>query len=44
MKRAVGYPQPVRDDNPEVTAARNVELELGLQVLLEVITQKNSSE
>jgi hypothetical protein len=28
----------VMDDNPEVTAARNVELELGLQVLLEIIT------
>ncbi len=35
VKQALGYPPPVRDDNPEMTAARNIEVELGLQVLLE---------
>ncbi|KAG0574010.1 hypothetical protein KC19_VG227600 [Ceratodon purpureus] len=32
VKKALGYPQFVRDDNPEVTAARNIELDLGLQL------------
>lgn len=34
VKRALGYPQSVRDDNPEMESARNIELDLGLQVLL----------
>lgn len=32
VKRTLGYPQLVRDDSPEMEAARNVELELGLQL------------
>jgi hypothetical protein len=32
VKHILGYPLPVADSNAEVTAARNIELELGLQV------------
>lgn len=34
VKRALGYPQTVRNDTPELEAARNIELDLGLQVLV----------
>lgn len=34
VKRALGYPQTVRDDSLEMESARNIELDLGLQVLL----------
>ncbi|CAK9216681.1 unnamed protein product [Sphagnum troendelagicum] len=32
VKHILGYPLPVADSNAEVTAARNIELELGLQL------------
>lgn len=32
VKRALGYPQTVRNDTPELEAARNIELDLGLQL------------
>lgn len=38
VKRALGYPQTVRNDTPELEAARNIELDLGLQVLLSDMT------
>lgn len=32
VERTLGYPQPVRDDNPVLESARNIELQLGLQL------------